>query len=447
MRILWVYPNSFLTTSIPLGIAYMSAILKAHGHEVDLFDTTFYNTGENQNAKKEGMGQAGENDYGFFNDVVREYGRLIPDYFYKLDRFKPDLVAFSIVEESWHLAKALNSATVSNNLSSIPIVVGGVFPTFAYSKVRHAFPSIDICSGEGEHWLLDYMDIITPENRTFLRIDNRLIDINELPFPDYDLFHPKMLYRPMQGQIRKTLMVETQRGCPYNCTFCNSEAQKDMYGKGFYRRKRIDRIDAELEYLTEKYNPEFIYFVGDSFLSLPEMEWRSFCKMYMKYKLPFWMNTRPETITPSRVSDLEEINCIRCNLGIEHGDEEFRKTIVNKRSTNVQIVEACKCFKDSKIQLVVNNILGYPGETRELLEQTILLNKRIAPYINSSSAFIFTPYHGTKLRDKAIADGYMESDVICSNLWDGPVISNPYIPDEELNHLQRNWNEIIMATD
>ena len=41
MKTLFVYPESYLNVGIPGGITIMSAILKKHGHEVDLFDTSF----------------------------------------------------------------------------------------------------------------------------------------------------------------------------------------------------------------------------------------------------------------------------------------------------------------------------------------------------------------------------------------------------------------------
>ena len=48
------------------------------------------------------------------------------------------------------------------------------------------------------------------------------MDLNTVPIPDWDLFDPGSLYRPMQGKIFRTVGVETQRGCPYTCSFCNS---------------------------------------------------------------------------------------------------------------------------------------------------------------------------------------------------------------------------------
>jgi anaerobic magnesium-protoporphyrin IX monomethyl ester cyclase len=433
MRVLFVYPNNFLTTSVPLGIAYMSAILKEAGHEVRCFDSTFHDTSEAQNLMKESLGQAPKTDYGMFDEYVCPGDDLLRDFRRNIIEFHPDVIAFSVVEDAWELSTKLLEETKG---FKIPVVVGGVFPTFASEKVRSAFPNVTICQGEGENYILNYV------NDQDIYITN-LVDINTIPVPDYDIFSPAMLYRPMSGKLRKTLMVETQRGCPYNCTFCNSRAQKELYGKEFYRRKSTNRLYAELNCLTKKYQPEFIYWVGDSFLSMPQREWKEFVEMYKEFRLPFWMNTRPETITKERVEDLGRIGCIRCNIGIEHGDPFYRKSVINRNISNDVIIKACQCFEYSKIELVTNNIIGWPLETRTQLQATIDLNKQVRDYTTSASAFICMPYHGTQIREYAVENRCLDNDVICSSIWQMPKLTNPHIADQELMDIQKNFNEIV----
>ena len=52
--------------------------------------------------------------------------------------------------------------------------------------------------------------------------------------------------------------------------------------------------------------------------------------MYMDYKIPFWMNTRAETITEHRAESLEDMNMLRMNIGIEHGNTEYRKKYLKR---------------------------------------------------------------------------------------------------------------------
>ena len=53
-------------------------------------------------------------------------------------------------------------------------------------------------------------------------------------------------------------------------------------------------------------------------------EFDEFKEMYMDYRIPFWMNTRAETITEHRAAGLEEMNMLRTSIGLEHGNMEKR---------------------------------------------------------------------------------------------------------------------------
>ena len=75
---------------------------------------------------------------------------------------------------------------------------------------------------------------------------NKLVDIN-VSLPDYSLFDPRRFFRPMGGKIFKTIPVETYRGCPYKCTFCNSpmhntQVKQENIAHDFLRRKTIENV-------------------------------------------------------------------------------------------------------------------------------------------------------------------------------------------------------------
>ena len=96
----------------------------------------------------------------------------------------------------------------------------------------------------------------------------------------------------MGGKIFKTIPIETYRGCPYKCTFCNSpmhndRVKKDEIAHSFLRRKTIKNIRSEISELKRLYQPEFLYFVDDSFLARPKNEIFDFCDMYEEFKIPF----------------------------------------------------------------------------------------------------------------------------------------------------------------
>jgi len=92
-----------------------------------------------------------------------------------------------------------------------------------------------------------------------------------------------------------------------------------------------------LDYLKK---PEYIYFTADSFLAIADEKFYSFVEMYKEFRLPFWIQTRAETITKERAELLKEINCHRVSIGIEHGNEEFRRRVIGRKVSNKKIVEA-----------------------------------------------------------------------------------------------------------
>jgi hypothetical protein len=77
------------------------------------------------------------------------------EFLQHIARFEPHLLAFSVVEDAFPLARRLLSA-----LRDYPgrVIVGGVFATFAPDKVI-AHPAVDaVCIGEGEYPLSELCD-------------------------------------------------------------------------------------------------------------------------------------------------------------------------------------------------------------------------------------------------------------------------------------------------
>ena len=152
------------------------------------------------------------------------------------------------------------------------------------------------------------------------------VDINNNPIIDTSLFEENRLYRPMSGRVYKMFPVETIRGCPFTCTFCNSPDQMRLY-KGlekFLQKKRMDLVFKELKHFKEVHKVEYNYFWADTFLAMNGKEFDEFCEMYEDIKLPL-DTTRPETITDYNMKKLKSVGLHRVSFGVEHGNEAFRK--------------------------------------------------------------------------------------------------------------------------
>ena len=92
--------------------------------------------------------------------------------------------------------------------------------------------------------------------------------------------------------------------------------------------------------------------------------------MYLDYKIPFWMNTRAETIN-EHIKGLEEMNMLRTSIGVEHGNTEYRKKYLKRNVSDEVQIRAFEILADHKYVSCANAIIGMPDENRELIFDTI----------------------------------------------------------------------------
>jgi radical SAM superfamily enzyme YgiQ (UPF0313 family) len=448
-----MYPNGTLMNPPPIAIGLFTALLKREGIETDLFDTTFYmdDTAFASDDAKAQFLQARPADDRVRKSRLRTT-RMEEDIVKKVEDFKPDLIMVSALEITFPPAIRLLEAIKDY---PAPVLAGGVL---AYSAPHLVLenPNIDYaCMGEGEGLVVDICKRLAARqpvwdlpNLAYKR-DGKIIqtpmrpleDINRQPTPDYSLFEPERFLRPMGGKVYRTIPIETNRGCPYKCTFCNSPYTLKMYAdagnNGFFRKKSAQALDRELSELTRRHDAEYVYFTSDTFILFTDKEFEEFCDVYSKYRLPFWIQTRAETITEYRVQRLAELGCHRMSMGLEHGNEEFRQLVVHKRFDNVDMITASQIVEKAGIPLTVNNMIGLPGETREMIFDTIRLNRHLT--FDSVNASPFAPFHGTDLQKLCVERGLIEADHMPGSLMSDFALDQPQLSRTEVLGLRRTF--------
>jgi len=458
INVLFIYPNTYGMNMLPPAIALFSALLKERGHKVELFDATYYQVGhgvdsdgtkmDNLNVVPYDMGERG---------ITMRTTSWRDDIQQQVENFKPDLIAMSTTEDMWELGtKLIESVEGYIVRTQTPVLVGGVFATFAPELViKHRL--IDaVCVGEGENSLIDICNNLENGN-TFEKVTNlwvkkkngeiiknpisNPVDINQNPMIDVELFEEARLYRPMAGKVYRMLPVETIRGCPYKCTFCNSPNQVDLYkdlgNESFFRKKRMDLVHRELLWTKRELKVEYNYFWADTFLALSNREFDEFCEMYEDIRLPFWIQTRPETLTDKRIKRLAEVGLHRISFGLEHGNEEFRAKHLQRKFSNADIIEKLKIPKRYDIQFSINNITGFPYETRELAMDTVELNRHIDS--DNQNIYSFVPFHGTPLRKTCEMLGLVKPETITKCLTDDSILHMDQYPIEEIEGLKKTF--------
>ena len=467
-RILLFYPNLHMSALMPQSMGIFTTLLQDEGYKVDLFDCTYYqdiddiNLGKNTTVEKIDNKQVRKHDDGEWEKkgAKKKIG-IKEDFLKKINEFKPDLILCSVLESTYYLALQLLEAVPKKD-ATFKTLFGGVFATYA-PEVCISSKVIDyVCKGEGEEAIKEFCEkLVTGDridniknfnvkgNGTIYRNGLRAgVDINTIPIPNWDLFEKGSIYRPMQGKIYRAVGLETQRGCPYTCTFCNSPSNNVIYkaetNKIFHRKKSIKRMKVELDYLVKKYDPELIYMVVDTFLAMSERDFDEFKEMYMDYKIPFWMNTRAETINAHRAKGLEEMNMLRTSIGVEHGNTDYRKNYLKRNVSDDVQIKAFEILADHKYVSCANAIIGMPDENRDLIFDTINFMRKLPDKVDATGAFIWAPYHGTPLRELAIEKGYIDKDVIASiSNTAYSMLNMPSISKDEITGLAKTFSYYV----
>ena len=457
-RVLIVYPNLPMMLVPSIAIAIFTRIFKDLGYQVDLFETTHYDTDEiNYSENKINYS---ENRVKILNarkfNVEKDLGistkrGMLPDFRRKVAEFKPDFMIYSVVEDTF-----LQTLSMMREIADfdIPHLVGGVFPTMA-SEVCFAADEINFMAiGEGERTVREAAEAIRlgtslddiagtwrkrPDGTVQKNPMGSLSEMDRV-IPDFSLFHSSRFNRPMGGRVFRMMPIESYRGCPYSCTYCNSPTQRKIamrnkLGK-YLRRNSTEFLRDKLRILCDTYQPEFIFFVDDVFLARPRQEIFDFCDMYEEFKLPFYFNTRAEGCDTEIMQRLKEVGCYRIAFGIESGNEQYRQHVLRRKISNKEILRRFEMIADSGIPFSINLIIGMPGETREMVMDTIRLARSVRGY-DSVTSFIFTPYHGTPLREAAVENGWLDSDTITKHNTSRSLLEMPppYLDAEAIDGL------------
>lgn len=403
-----VYCNSMQENALPMGVSQIIASLREAGFNVDLFDTTFYkwDRKSSMEIRMEHL-QFPSVRISYMDDDVYQAFRS------KIESFSPDLIGFSIVEPTFLFSmKLLDSIRDVIRTRRIKIAVGGVHAIYAPETLIKNELIDFICIGEGEENFVGLCEkikngdditgiagfIIKTSKGHITNKTTSLVDINNLPILDFSLFGSRFLDKPMMGKVYRTISLELSRGCPYNCTYCGNSFLSRMFRKNgrWYRLKTIDKINREYDEYIKEYRPEFIYKHSESFLAVNKDRFNEYMEMYSDYAIPYWIETRPEDITEEKAAWLAKTNCKRISIGLESGNELFRKNVLKRNYSNDLVKKSCFILKDMKISFSMNLIIGFPDETRDTIFDGVELLREVKP--DSISIFLFTPYRGCELR-------------------------------------------------
>ncbi len=360
---------------VPLGILYISSFLEKHGFENDVFDSTF-----------------------------SSYDKLIS---YILNT-NPDVVCiYTNLMTKLNVLKLIKHLKANPNLQHIKIILGGPeVRNHTSNFLNHGADYIII--GEGEETSLELMTALKNahyssiksinglaflENGVIIETPERQLikDINTLPFPN----RTKIDFSPYLKGWKKAhgysmMSVNTMRGCPYTCKWCS----RAVYG-GTYRRRSPQLVAQELKLLKETYNPDMIWFVDDVF-TIHHKWLTEFAQELKKMDavIPYEIISRADRLNEDVIKTLKESGCFRVWVGAESGSQKIIDAM-DRRVDVVKTREMINLLKQYGIEAGTFIMLGYPGETKEDIKETI---KHLV--ISNPSQYTITiayPIKGTEL--------------------------------------------------
>ena len=174
IKVLFIYPNTYGMNMLPPAIAMFSSILKAEGHQIQIFDSTYYNT--DHGIDSDGSKMERLNVVPFKMDkkmLALKTTDWREDLKKQVNEFQPNLIAISATEDMWELGvKIVNEIKEYKLKNKVPVIAGGVFATFAPDLCMKEELVDLVCVGEGENALIDLCKKIGNNDDDFSDITN-----------------------------------------------------------------------------------------------------------------------------------------------------------------------------------------------------------------------------------------------------------------------------------
>lgn len=397
---------------IPLGLGYLVAYLESNQFEVDVIDYQAEKISDKELKDK----------------LISKQSKIVGITTSTLT-YKP---ARSILKK------------VKKELPNCIAIFGGPHVTILDKDTLKETPEVDIIvRGEGEKTLLEIARIVSNErndkiseirgitfrkqNEITRNFDRAFINnLDELPRPAFDHFNLDKY--TING--KRYLPIITSRGCPFQCTFCLASK---MCGTGF-RIRSPEKVIDELEWLRNENKADIFAFYDDTFTFNMNRAFE-ICERIKKQglDLPWDCRTRVDRINPEILLKMREANCQLIHFGIESGSQKMLN-IMKKGTTVEQNAKGIKMAKEAGISVAISVVVGYPGETVELLKETFEFIRRTEPdYVYACQAI---PYPGTEMLDELKKLGWKVSNDW--NLYDeqSTVFENPLLSSKEIEKLR-----------
>jgi radical SAM superfamily enzyme YgiQ (UPF0313 family) len=312
---------------------------------------------------------------------------------FKSELNRSDVVAISSMTPQ--ISHAFEVAQMAKD-QGCKTLIGGYHPTLDPEYVaKH--PAVDFAiRGEGEHTfreLIDYIDG-NKDNIALKDIDGisyknskgKIIhnkdrklepDLDNFPMPRRDLLDDKK-YIYLGTRVTQ---LESSRGCPHSCKFCCIiKMWKDPSQNIVYRSKSVNRIMREIYDID--WNNDFIFFCEDNFtiqVKRTKKILETIIKSGVPNKMYFSCQSRVDTLyrNPWLIDLMHKAGMRMVFLGIESVHQQSLDAMNKKNTTPQMTQKVVSMLQDRGISIFGGVIIGFPGETKTMVRQTIQYAKSL----------------------------------------------------------------------
>jgi|GEM_PF-689395 len=364
----------------------------------------------------------------------------------------PDIIAININYTPSHQFMVKVSNLFKELFPNVIIIAGGFHATNATNEVLEC-PSIDfVARGQGEVAFVDFVLAIEegmdPTNIKGIynleKILSKKIDISsvkpsvdmplsslgletctpinnldDLPFPDRTIIDMKA-YSMEQGRTtslettfsKKKASIITTRGCYFACTFC---ASRTIFPRKMQYRS-TENVINEIRELHEKYQINFLVLEDDLFTgnnesclqilrAIHQLKITEIPDLEIQFPNDLNINTTSKEIFDAMI----DCGLRVAHIAVESGSEFTQHSLINKHAKIKKVKPYVRYLQEKGVIVKCVYIIGFPGETVELMHETI----NFAKDVKSDWAIfnIATPLLGTPMYDQFIDMGYIKRDI------------------------------------
>ena len=328
--------------------------------------------------------------------------------------FKPDLIGLSAMTFQFDtLVRVAKYLRLTH--PTVKLAAGGYHATLMAEEITTSgddLPLDFLIRGEGEATLRELVAELAKPVPNFQQVAGLsyrqgdvwfhnplrpLLDLSQLPLPNRGTRLRSNFYF-----LDKTIdVVETSRGCPYNCKFCSIT---HMYGHTF-RPFPIDRIITDLK-AVRRHGGQAVFLVDDN-ITFDINHFHRVCQAIVDHGLNDLYYTTQVTAVgiaqnPDLVAAMARANFHTVFVGFESMDPTHLKKM--KKPTNPEINQrAAALLRQHGIAIIAGLIVGYPEDTRESVINNFRLLLKLKPDLIYPQ--FMTPYPKTIVRQELLEAG------------------------------------------